>query len=135
MGGLSLFPVEASPIFMDEKVTMHFRLTSARESGERLILLVSLAGLLALLVLAAGLRPCFSLKSKQLYLLAFSGAELGPALLFGRADPGYTVLDHLLTQLRVILRLRLVFLASLIISRLQNRKAFTATAATKAERN
>ena len=117
------FPVAEGPVTWDATAATHFRLVSAWESTERITLIVSFVGVLVLLIMAAGFKLRLPVKTKLLYAALFSGTLLAVSLIFGVADPVHTVRDHLLSSVLVVLWLLIAFAVSVIIDRMQNRKA------------
>lgn len=105
----------------------HQRLTGAWETADEILLTVSLLAFVLLLVLLVAGRCVLPLKVKMIYITALSAAILSAAMLFGAADPVFTITDYLITPVLVIGRMMFFFIIDLIIERIQKRKKNSAS--------
>ena len=121
------FPLSPGPVTQAELSVLkaHTGLTTAWERGDQAILTMAFLGFAALLVLilAGGCR--IPLQQKLLYLAVLGAGLVLAALPFALADPVFTVVDHLITPVHVVVRMLLFFAVLLTAEKVRDRKADT----------
>lgn len=98
------------------------RLTAAWETVDSVILTIALIGFLLVFILFAAWKCRVSLKTKLIYLAALAFAVLAVSGLFGITDSVFAPINYLLTPLRVIARIVVLFAIHLIVAFIQIRR-------------
>jgi len=118
------YALSEGPLSPEEMLIFETRrkLMSAWELTDGLVLTCALIGLVLLLAFFLSGRCTFPLGTKLRYIAVLSAVILAAALLFGFTDPVFSVIDYLITPLRVIGRFFLFLIAELIAGHFRRRK-------------
>ncbi|MBQ4649494.1 MAG: helix-turn-helix transcriptional regulator [Firmicutes bacterium] len=119
-----LFPVSAGQMSAIEKEALqyHFRLTNAWELTDNVILILSLVGFIALLLMLSSGKCRVPLRKKLIYMAALAGTMIVIAAIFGAADPVFNIVDYVMTPLMVAARMVVLFAIGLLIEAFHKRK-------------